>query len=229
MHHSLRWLLPLLVAVVALPPAAATSFFSIPGGLNVQVPVASMQEQRTRGTLLQQYDFSCGSAALATLLSHHYGRKVNEQEVLEAMYATGDQQKIRKEGFSMLDMKRYLESLGYAADGFQQTLDKLAQARLPAIVLVNESNYHHFVVVKGMRDGRVLIGDPSRGLRTMDRADFEEAWVGGLLFVIHNRIEEARFDLAEEWQAVPRSPLGAAVRFEGLAGPGLPKHGPGDF
>lgn len=229
MHISLRWFLPLLVALVALPPAGATSFFSMPGGMNVRVPVTSMQEQRTRGTLLQQYDFSCGSAALATLLSHHYGRKVSEQEVLETMYAKGDQQKIRKEGFSMLDMKRYLEGLGYAADGFQQTLDKLVQARLPAIVLINESNYHHFVVVKGVRDGRVLIGDPARGLRTMARSDFEAAWVGGLLFVIHNRTQEARFDLAEEWRAVPRSPLGAALRFEGLGGTGLPKHGPGDF
>ena len=52
------------------------------------------------------------------------GRAVGEQEVLREMYAHGDQQKIQKEGFSMLDMKRYLQGLGYEADGFQQPLDK---------------------------------------------------------------------------------------------------------
>ena len=85
------------------------------------------------------------------------------------MFEHGEQDKIRKEGFSMLDMKRYLASVGYQADGFQQPLDKLAEARLPAIVLMNEGSYHHFVVVKGLRDGRVLIGDPARGTRSMLR------------------------------------------------------------
>ncbi len=42
------------------------------------------------------------------------------------MFERGDQAKIRKEGFSMLDMKRYLESLGLRADGFELPVDRLA-------------------------------------------------------------------------------------------------------
>ena len=45
----------------------------------------------------------------------------------------------------------------------RRPLDKLASAGIPAIVLINEHGYNHFVVIKGMRDERVLIGDPSGG------------------------------------------------------------------
>ena len=227
MRTRLRLALPLLALAGTLPAARATTFLA-PGGLNVRLPVTSMYERRNAGTVLQQYDFSCGSAAIATLLTHHYGRAVGEQEVLREMYARGDQEKIRKEGFSMLDMKRYLQGLGYEADGFQQPLDKLAAARLPAIALINESNYHHFVVIKGLKDGYVLFGDPARGIRSVRRADFEAAWVGGMLFVIHNRVKEARFNLAADWRAAPRAPLASGIPLDSV-GSALPKHGPGDF
>lgn len=51
--------------------------------------VTSLKEARFRTTVRQQFDFSCGSAALATLLTHHYGHRVSEQAVFEAMYAQG--------------------------------------------------------------------------------------------------------------------------------------------
>ena len=197
------------------------------GGFTARV--VSVKEARFTTTQRQKYDFSCGSAALATLLTHHYGEPVDERAVFTQMYQRGDQAKIRKEGFSMLDMKRYLASVGYQADGFQQPLDKLAEARLPAIVLMNEGSYHHFVVVKGLRDGRVLIGDPARGTRSMLRADFEKEWAGGLLFVIHDHVREARFNVAADWRAVPHAPLFSGVPRDGLAGAGLPRNGPGDF
>ena len=227
-------LLGVLLGLVAGLPgrqAQAGPMAQVPGfgGQTLNVPIGSMQAARRAATVLQKYDFSCGSAAVATLLSHHYGRPVTEQEVLQAMYAAGDQDKIRKEGFSLLDMKRYLEGLGYAADGFQQPLDRLAEARLPAIVLVNEGIYRHFVVIKGLREGRVLVGDPARGTRAMAREDFEKLWLGGLLFVIHSHVQQARFNLASDWRAAPAAPLSSGVGRDGLAGTGLPRNGPSDF
>jgi predicted double-glycine peptidase len=225
MHRSLR----LLVASCAFAALEGHAQPIQVDGIGMRVPVTSLRAARIARTVLQQYDFSCGSAALATLLSHHYGLAVGEEEILRAMYAQGDQQKIRKEGFSMLDMKRYLESRGFAADGFQQTLDKLAQAGLPAIVLMNENGYHHFVVVKGLVRDRVLIGDPARGVRAMPRGDFEAAWIGGLLFVIHDHVEQARFNLAADWRAAPPAPLFTGVARLAPPGLDLPRHGPGDF
>ena len=191
--------------------------------------VTSLKEARFRTTVRQQHDFSCGSAALATLLTHHYGDTVTEETVFEAMYARGDQQKIQSEGFSLLDMKRYLREQGYQADGFELPLDKLIESGLPAIVLIAERNYHHFVVVKGVREGRVLIGDPSSGVRAMSREAFESVWVNRLLFVVHNRQSQARFNADAEWQFAPRAPMATGLQNDALAVQAFGKLGPTDF
>jgi hypothetical protein len=211
----------------SLADAAKVNFSSIGGGYSV--PVVSMKETRFHSTLRQQYDFSCGSAAVATLLTHQYGMPVNEASVFQTMYDHGNQAKIRREGFSLLDIKRYLASHGFLADGFSLSLDKLSEAGLPAIVLVNEKGYHHFVVIKGMRDGRVLIGDPAMGTRAVDRASFEASWVNRILFVIHNRKEMARFNQEADWRSAPQAPLAASVPREGLGNIVIPKFGTSDF
>lgn len=224
-----RIVLPLLLAMLTASSYGETFYLpSVPGG-RVSLPVLGLKQARAASTLLQQYDFSCGSAALATLLTHHYEVPVSEQEVFEDMYERGDQEKIQKEGFSLLDMKLYLETLGFDADGFEQPLDKLAEARIPAIVLVNEGGYHHFVVVKGIQGGRVLIGDPASGTRALSRDSFEAIWLNRLLFVIHSHMKSARFNLAADWRAAPSSPLSAGVSRDGMAGIALSKHGPGEF
>lgn len=209
--------------------AAPPAYFPAIGMGGVSVPVVSMRGARLAGTLLQQYDFSCGSAAIATLLTHQYGIPVTEQEVFVAMYRNGDQAKIQTEGFSLLDMKRYLASRGFAADGFEQPLDKLAEARLPALALINENGYQHFVVIKGLQAGRVLLGDPAQGTRSMMRSQFEALWPTKLLFVIHNHAQIAQFNRPADWRAAPRAPLADGIGRDSMATITLPKHGPGDF
>jgi predicted double-glycine peptidase len=216
------------LCAVASVTAAALDIPSVRGG-PVTVPITSLKEARFKGTIRQQYDFSCGSAAIATLLTYQYGRPTTEQAAFSAMYATGDQEKIRREGFSLLDIKRFLETLGFAADGFELTLDKLAEAALPAIVLIKEKGYHHFVVIKGIRGDRVLIGDPAFGTRALSRRAFEAMWDNEVLFVVHNRQELARFNQPLEWSVAPRAPLAAAVQRDGLWSVTVPRMGPGDF
>ena len=221
----------LLCGALALGGSALARGADLPalGGVHYSVPVKSIKEVRRASTLLQQYDFSCGSAALATLLTHHYDYPANERAIFEDMYARGDQQKIRKEGFSLLDMKNFLEARGFHADGFQQPLEKLAEAGIPAIVLISENGYNHFVVIKGLRGDRVLLGDPASGTRVLPRAQFDAVWKNKLLFVVHSHTGQARFNLAADWRAAPLAPLAAGVARDGLSGITLPKFGPGDF
>lgn len=193
------------------------------------VPVHSLKELRFISTIRQQYDFSCGSAALATLLSNHYGYPVSETTAFQSMWAHGDQAKIRKEGFSLLDMQKYLATIGFKSDGFRQPLEKLAEAKLPAIVLISEKGYNHFVVVKGFQDGRILLGDPSSGTRAITREQFESIWPTRLLFVIHESPTRPQFNLTADWRAAPRAPLADAVTRTALDISSLPKFGPGDF
>jgi predicted double-glycine peptidase len=199
------------------------------GGARYALKVTSLKEARFKTTTRQQYDFSCGSAAVATLLTYQYGKPVSEQSVFDEMYAKGDQARIQREGFSLLDLKNYLKAHAYEADGFAFALDKLLDSSLPAIVLISDGGYNHFVVVKGLRDGRVLMGDPSSGTRAVSRARFEAMWINRLLFVVHNRQEEAQFNTARDWQAVPKAPLTAAFNFENFRNTSLAKLGPGDF
>lgn len=199
------------------------------GGGRYVLKVTSLKEAKFKATTRQQYDFSCGSAAVATLLTHHYAYPVTEQTVFEAMFALGDQAKIRREGFSMLDMKNYLKALQFQADGFELPLAKLLASGLPAIVLIAEQGYHHFVVIKGMRDGRVLMGDPSSGTRALPQSQFEAVWVNKLLFVIHNKKAQALFNTERDWAVTPRAPLSAGINLDGLGGLALGKFGPGDY
>ncbi|MBB6095147.1 hypothetical protein HNQ60_004037 [Povalibacter uvarum] len=189
------------------------------GSLDVHAPqdgaytvrVTSLREARFATTMRQKYDFSCGSAALATLLTYHYGQPVSEQEVFAQMYSAGDRPKISKQGFSLLDMKRYLTAHGYQADGFEQPVERLSQEGLPAIVLLSERGYRHFVVVKGLQRGRVLLGDPAMGTRAMSIDRFHSLWVNRILFVIHNRRDLAKFNVARDWRIAPSAPLELAI------------------
>ena len=200
---------PILFVAVALAVmgvdrahAEVTSSLTMPhqSGGSFSIPVTSLKDLRFRDTVRQKFDFSCGSAALATLLTHHYNHPVSEQQVFAEMYERGDKEKIQREGFSLLDMKTYLAARGFEADGYKADLEKLETARVPAIALIRERGYHHFVVVKGLLNGRVLIGDPAVGTRAMSREQFERLWVNGVLFVIRSEAERALFKTGySEW------------------------------
>lgn len=219
----------MLVCVASLPAQAGNILLPAQIGGAYSVPATSLKEIRFRSTIRQQYDFSCGSAALATLLTHHYQRAVKEESVFAEMFARGDQGKIQREGFSLLDMKRYLSAHGFIADGFEAPLERLEEASIPAIALINEGGYNHFVVIKGMRSGRVLVGDPSGGTKAMSRQRFESVWVNQLLFVITNRTELARFNQDKDWRVAPKAPVSHAPHSGQHQMAPTPKFGPGDF
>ena len=223
--------LALLAILVAGRVQAGSVELPIQVGGGYSVPAVSLKETKFRATVRQQYDYSCGSAALSTLLTHHYGYPVPEQVVFEEMFQLGDRAKIQQEGFSLLDLKLFLEKHGFNADGFEAPLDKLEAVGIPAIVLLKENGYSHFVVVKGVRDGRVLIGDPADGTRVMTRNHFESIWVNQILFVISNKTETARFNAVSDWSAAPLAPLANANsgNRDGVANSLLPKNGPRDF
>ncbi len=178
---------------------------STPTGV-LTVPSQSYAELRFRDVVRQKYDFSCGSAAVATLLTFEYLRPTTETEAFRFMYKTGDRKKIRKHGFSLLDIKRYLGSLGYKSDGYRLSLDKLMELSLPAIVLIEVNGYKHFVVIKGVSRQNVLIGDPSMGLRMETRTHFRTLWKNKIVFVIHEGpdilITRKTFNNPQDWNIV---------------------------
>lgn len=207
---------PALFAL-ALPLAAcggtlsgAQPMLGLTSAGEIALPIQSVEDRRFATVIRQAFDFSCGSAALATLLHFHYGNPQTEEDVFRGMWAEGDRPQIRRLGFSLLDMKRFLAARGLTADGYQVTLAQIAEAQVPGIALVNINNYKHFVVVKGVANGQVLVGDPSLGLRSVPVAEFARDW-NGVFFIIDPAASRTpgRFNAADQWAAYPGAPLGA--------------------
>ena len=206
------------LTAIAMPSNAGDIPISV-GGFNASVSVQSVRERRWDSVIQQERDFSCGAAAVATLLTYHYERPTDEAEVFDAMFAAGDQRKILRQGFSMLDMKGYLNANGYVGDGFRVGLDELAHAAIPAISIIVIRGYRHFVVIKGVTDDTVLVGDPALGLKEYAREEFEAMMASDILFVVRNHVPTGRehFNLEREWAANPSAPFGSATQQGSLA------------
>ena len=222
-HHTGLLILAVFLigfAATLLTAKATAGTIYVPSSLGgpARVKVVSLKEARFQSVIKQQYDFSCGSAALASLLTFHYNHPVSENGVFTKMFKEGDQERIRKYGFSLLDMKKYLASVGYNSDGFQVGLDRLEKAGVPAIVLINTNGYKHFVVIKGLSDQEVLVGDPALGVRIWPREEFLNSW-NGIIFVVRSQISEGRkyFNLERDWKVRSKAPFGSALSRQSLA------------
>ncbi|GJL94551.1 MAG: hypothetical protein DHS20C05_09560 [Hyphococcus sp.] len=202
----------------AIPSAALASDVIInTGGANVTVDVPSFAERKFETVVRQQFDFSCGSAALATILTHHYDIAISETDAFKAMWEVGDQERIQELGFSLLEMKSYLEKLDLLADGFKLTLDRINEIGVPGIALIDVSGYKHFVVIKGMTEKTVLVGDPSKGVYSLSRKEFEKHWDGIILFIRSDvQRGKANFNRAIDWRLAPSSPYDRAKDVETL-------------
>jgi uncharacterized protein len=150
------------------------------------VQVFPYQYYKYKHIVHQAFDYSCGSAALTTVLQFHLGLAVTEKDAMEGMLAHGEREKIiERRGFSLLDMKRYVATLGSDSGGFRADLSDLMKLDQPAIVPINYAGFKHFVVVKGIRDGKVYIADPSAGNIAFSVEEFTTLWDKGTLFVIY--------------------------------------------
>lgn len=175
--------LSLLLCLTGLAQAAQMPVAVLPGGNLVYKQVQSVRERKFADLVEQKTDFSCGAAALATVLRQAYWLDVDEEHVIKGMLANADQDLVRTQGFSMLDMKRYLESIGMRARGYRIPPDKLQAVSIPVVVLMDIRGYKHFVVMQRAYKDWVYIGDPVLGHKRYSHEDFVKGW-NGIVFAI---------------------------------------------
>jgi predicted double-glycine peptidase len=151
-------------------------------------PVRSLLEIRRANVVVQEWDISCGAAALATVLTYQHGDPVTEKAVAEGMLRRTDPLRVRvRGGFSLLDLKRYVEARGYGGVGYSELSIEDLEEFGPTLVPLNLKGYNHFVVFKGVRDGRVLLADPAFGNRALSVGKFHDAWVERIGFVVRRK------------------------------------------
>ena len=178
-----------LSTVCMIPPPSPNqgNVMQVGPGRLIDQRVVTMREQKWQNVVRQRLDFSCGAAALATLLNYHYEDQVREGDIIEYMLVNGDQDRIKTEGFSLLDLQEYARARGYQTQGYRIPADVLERLANPAITLVTTRGYSHFVVLRGARDGYAYLADPSLGLRTLRMDEFENEWQGVVFFVAAQR------------------------------------------
>jgi uncharacterized protein len=151
-------------------------------------PVRSLLEIRRQNVIVQQWDASCGAAALATLLTFQHGDRVDERAVAQGMLRSTDPLRVRhRGGFSLLDLKRYADSRGFASTAYREAAPADLEDFKPAIVPVNLTGYPHFVIYRGRVGDSVLLADPGFGNRVLPAAVFDAAWIDGIAFVVRRR------------------------------------------
>lgn len=167
-----------------------------PAGPEDRRPVTSLLEIRQHDVVIQKWDLSCGAAALGILLRYEWGDPATERDIALSLMKrkeyleNPDLVRIR-EGFSLLDLKRFVEARGYKGIGLGDLdLDDLMK-NAPIMVPVNAFGYNHFVVFRGIHGNRVLLADPAWGNRTMTVEKFQHMWldygkpIGKVGFVVH--------------------------------------------
>jgi hypothetical protein len=173
----------LLLLTLTGPTWAGQMAVVMPNGAVIYKNVESIRERKFANLVEQKTDFSCGAAALATILRQAYWKDVDEEHVIKGMLINADQDLVRTQGFSMLDMKRYLESIGMRARGYRINGETLLTVKVPVIVLLDIRGYKHFVVMQRADKDWVYIGDSVLGNKRYTRDDFIKGW-NGIVFAV---------------------------------------------
>ncbi|WP_271272079.1 C39 family peptidase [Aliamphritea hakodatensis] len=176
---SVAWLTTFQVQAASIQFSAV-----VPQHTTINKRVLSMREKRFHHLIRQQTDFSCGAASLATVMRFAYGLKVTEQDMLDGLFAVSDIELVREQGFSLLNIKHYVEQIGMRGRGYQVGADKLKDIQIPTIVLLDLKGYKHFVVLKKTTDDLVYIADPALGNKIMPKDEFVSSWNGVVFAVI---------------------------------------------
>ena len=166
-------------------------------GLAAARSVESLNELRHHQVVIQEFDISCAAAALATLLTYQHGDPVTERQIALGLidrpeYIENPALIRLRQGFSLLDLKRFVDGRGYEGIGFGQLTYSDLLERAPIIVPLDLHGFRHFVIFRGELGDSVLLADPAFGNRTMSRERFEQAWIdfpqiGRVGFVVERR------------------------------------------
>ena len=143
--------------------------------------VTSWKSLNEQHIIMQKYDYSCGAASLATLMKYYFNEDISEQTLLDYIKTVFNKQeykRIEKDGLSFLELEKISRSRGYQSANVRLKLPALKQLSGPVIVFLKTKDYRHFAVLRGVREDRVFLADPSRGNIRLSVKEFIKEWKG---------------------------------------------------
>lgn len=155
-------------------------------GVRAYKRVTSWKELRDQDVVKQEYDYSCGSGALATLMQIGFGDKVSEAQIIKLILegkSEAEVKDIEKNGYSLLDLKQAAEKKGYITAMYKLQLVHLRQLQGPVLIYIVHHELKHFAVFKRISGNRVYLADPARGNIRMSIYRFEKDWPGYILAI----------------------------------------------
>jgi hypothetical protein len=163
---------------------------SVNFGPGIRKEVRTFKQIRDENIIPQNFDYSCGPASLATILTYYFGDIVTEQEIVTFLLRTTSLTKVRERlGFSLLDLKNFARYKGYEVTGYRMDLDYLVSLDKPVLIPVTIKDYAHFIIFRGLKGDRVFLADPALGNITMRVERFLKMWKGGIGLVV-TKIDE---------------------------------------
>jgi len=118
-------------------------------------------------TIMQTEAAECGLACLAMIACYH-GYKTDLASLRQRF-------PVSVKGMTLADMMEIAMSLGLSSRPLRLELQDLAQLQLPCVI---HWDLDHFVVLKRIKRGRVVIHDPALGERTLPRAELDKRFTG---------------------------------------------------
>jgi uncharacterized protein len=181
----------MLVFCFSCSSYGSTKEISVGSGTRLHKTLRSLKDLRDKDLVKQQSDYSCGAAALATILRYGFGERVTELEILGQLFSLlSEEEKVisRREGFSLRDLQRVAQARQYRAEGFRVDARDLVTLDGPVIVFIQPHGYKHFAVLRGVGGDRIYLADPSRGNIRVPSYTFLEQWLQddgkGIIFVV---------------------------------------------
>ncbi len=127
-------------------------------------------------TVIQDGNKECGSACLLSIIRYYQGN-VSLERLNELTNTT-------KEGTTFYDLSKAGMEIGLQSKGYKvDNINQLYNLEKPFISQIVNNNMTHFVVIYKVKNNKITIMDPAKGMRNLKLSDFEKMWTGYILLI----------------------------------------------
>lgn len=118
----------------------------------------------------------CGSACLLSIIRYYQGN-ISMQRLLELTKTT-------KDGTNFYNMSLAAKELGFISKGYKvDDFELLKEIDKPFVSQIIINNYYHFVVVYKIKNNKVTIMDPAKGIINISLDKFKSIYTGYILLL----------------------------------------------